>query len=578
MTGLLELNEPFVLLDFDGRRQLYRRPSRIIEVREPEQIVATLEGLRGQTAAGFIGYEAGYALEPRLRDLAAKPQPDEPPLLWFGVFDDGPEPAPDLPDGRGVWVGAPEPVIDEPAYDMRLATLAEHLLAGNIYQANFTFPAHVRFSGHPLALYTQLQSRAQARWGAVVFTGEHWIISCSPELFFTLEDGRVTTRPMKGTATPASDPELLRNDLKQRAENLMIVDLLRNDLSKIAVPGTVKASELLHVERYPTVLQMTSTVLGDLNPALGPVDVIKAMFPCGSVTGVPKISAMQIIHKEELRPRGVYTGSIGKVDPNGDAAFNVAIRTLTIRAGSDRAVVGLGSGIVADSIAEDEWQECLQKGKFIPSSVHFGLIETMRVEHGAIPDLHLHLDRLQASAGYFGFLLDREGVVRLLHDAARKGDKGRLKLTLSSDGQVDIESIPLVELPSDVRVAVLPLPVESHDFRLRHKTTDRAFYDRAREDSGCDEIVFLDGAGFVTEGSFTNVFVERDGKLVTPPLARGLLPGILRRKLLETGKAVEGDLTVEDLSAGFFIGNSLRGLVAATLAQQSVGETKEVCD
>jgi para-aminobenzoate synthetase/4-amino-4-deoxychorismate lyase len=577
MTLPIQPDEPFVLLDFEGRRQLYRRPSRIIEIRDVGQIASALEDLRGQTAAGFIGYESGYALEPRLHHLCHAPAPGDPPLLWFGIFADGPEPLPELPDGIGAWVGAPQPLIAQSSYATHLQALEEHLLAGDIYQANFTFPADIRFSGHPLALFAQLQSRARAKWSAVVFTGEHWIISCSPELFFTLEGGKVTTRPMKGTAAPDSDPEILRNDPKQRAENLMIVDLLRNDLSKIAVPGTVEAPQLLRVERYPTVLQMTSTVVADLSPALGPVDVIKAMFPCGSVTGVPKISAMQIIHEQEMVQRGVYTGSIGAMASNGDAAFNVAIRTLTVRAGSDRALVGLGSGIVADSIAADEWQECLQKGKFIPSGIHFDLIETTRVENGEIKDLSLHLDRLGTSAAHFGFEFDRIAAERLLDDAARTAGNARLRMTLSVDGRVDIETAPLVDLPL-AAVALALLPVDAHDFRLRHKTTDRVFYDRAREDSGCAEVVFIDQDGFVTEGSFTNVFVERDGKLVTPPLARGLLPGILRRKLLETGEAVEGDLTVEDLSGGFFIGNSVRGLIAATLARQSVGETKEVCD
>jgi len=577
MSLPFKYDEPFVLIDFDGRREFFRLPSRVIEVREPSQVESALDDLRGRSAAGFISYEAGYSLEPKLEHLASAPGAGDLPLLWFGLFDHGPEEWPDLPDPAGAWLSAPEPIIAGTDYAAHLQTLEEHLLAGDIYQANFTFPAAIRYSGHPLALYAQLQSRARAKWSAVVYTGEHWIISCSPELFFKLEGGKVTTRPMKGTAAPDSDPEILRNDPKQRAENLMIVDLLRNDLSKIAVPGTVKAPQLLHVERYPTVLQMTSTVVADLSPPLGPVDVIKAMFSCGSVTGVPKIRAMQIIDEHELGPRGVYTGSIGMMDANGDAAFNVAIRTLTIRAGADRAVIGLGSGIVADSIAADEWQECLQKGKFIPSGIHFDLIETMKVERGEIKDLSLHLDRLGTSAEHFGFQLDRTGMERLLDNAARTAGNVRLRMTLAVDGRIDIETAPLVDLHL-ADVALAPLPVDAHDFRLRHKTTDRGFYDRAREDSRCAEVVFFDQDGFVTEGSFTNVFVERNGKLVTPPLARGLLPGILRRKLLERGEAVEGDLTVDDLSGGFFIGNSVRGLIAATLARQSVGETKEVCD
>ena len=573
----LQPGEPFVLLDFDGRRELYRRPSRIVEVRDPGDVGAALEALRSRTAAGFIGYEAGYSLEPRLGHLAKAPAPDEPPLLWFGLFDHGPEEWPELPDPSGAWASAPEPLISEFEYAAHLITLEEHLLAGNIYQANFTFPAKVRFSGHPLALYAQLQERAQARWTAVVFTGEHWIISCSPELFFTLQDGRVTTRPMKGTAPPDGDPEDLRVDPKQRAENLMIVDLLRNDVSKVAVPGTVEVPELLVVERYPTVLQMTSTVTAELEAGLDAVDVIRAMFPCGSVTGVPKISAMQVIHAEEEAARGVYTGSIGRISADGGAAFNVAIRTLTVRARSNRATPGLGSGIVADSNAADEWRECAQKGKFVPTPVSFDLIETMRIDDGLVANLDLHLDRLAASAEDFDFRFDREDTVLKVEQAAADVSRARLRLRLSSAGGVTLEKAALIDLPNEISVALAPLPVDSADFRLRHKTTDRAFYDEARKASGCAEVVFYDKDDFISEGSFTNVFVPRDGKLVTPPLARGLLPGVLRRRLIETGEAVEGDLTRDDLRDGFFIGNSVRGLMPVKL-RSSVSEPKEVCD
>lgn len=573
----LQPDEPFVLLNFDGRQELYRRPSRIIEVRDPASVGTALEALRGRTAAGFIGYEAGYSLEPRLSHLAKAPAPNEPPLLWFGLFDPGPEEWPELPDPSGAWASTPEPLISRSEYAAHLITLEEHLLAGNIYQANFTFPAVVRFSGQPLALYAQLQPRAQARWSAIVFTGEHWIISCSPELFFTLQDGRVTTRPMKGTAPPDSDPEDLRADPKQRAENLMIVDLLRNDVSKVAVPGTVEVPKLLEVERYPTVLQMTSTVTAELERGLDAVDVIRAMFPCGSVTGVPKISAMQIIHAEEAAPRGVYTGSIGRIGANGDAAFNVAIRTLTVRANSSRATLGLGSGIVADSNAADEWKECAQKGKFVATPVSFDLIETMRIEDGLVANLNLHLDRLEASAEHLGFLFDREDTVLKVEQATADVSRARLRLKLSSAGDVTLERAALVDLPNEISVALAPLPVDSSDFRLRHKTTDRAFYDEAREASGCAEVIFYDRDGFIAEGSFTNVFVRRDGRLVTPPITRGLLPGVLRRRLIETGEAVEGNLTPRDLRDGFFLGNSVRGLVPARL-RSSVREPKEVCD
>jgi para-aminobenzoate synthetase/4-amino-4-deoxychorismate lyase len=348
-------------------------------------------------------------------------------------------------------------------------------------------------------------------------------------------------------------------------------------VSKVAVPGTVEVPELLVVERYPTVLQMTSTVTAELEARLDAVDVIRAMFPCGSVTGVPKISAMQIIHAEEGAPRGVYTGSIGRISTNGDAAFNVAIRTLTVRAGSGRATLGLGSGIVADSNVADEWKECAQKGKFVATPVSFDLIETMRIDGGVVANLDLHLDRLAASAEHLGFQFDREDTGLNVEQAAADVSRARLRLTLSSAGDVSLEKAELVDLPNEISVALAPLPVDSADFRLRHKTTDRAFYDEAREASGCAEVVFYDRDDFITEGSFTNVFSRRDGKLVTPPLARGLLPGVLRRRLIETGEAVEGELTPSDLRDGFFIGNSVRGLAPAEL-RSSVREPKEVCD
>ena len=280
-----------------------------------------------------------------------------------------------------------------------------------------------------------------------------------------------------------------------------------------------------------------------------------------------KAPDMEIIRREETRPRGVYTGSIGAMDASGDAAFNVAIRTLTVRPGSDRATLGLGSGIVADSVADDEWRECLQKGRFIPSVAAFDLIETMRIEDGLLRDLPLHLDRLQRSASQFGFLFDRMRIVRSLEERAAAAGSGRLRVTLAHGGELAMQFEPVNDLPVNVRVALVPLPVDRHDVRLRHKTTDRAFYDQAREQSGCTEVIFVDPDGFLTEGSFTNIFVRRDARLVTPPLGRGLLPGILRRKLIESGDAVEGGLVPRDLANGFFIGNSLRGLIAARLDQ-----------
>ena len=575
------LHEPFVLLDDahpGGQARLLTGLESAITAERLEEVVPALEKLReaGETA-GFLAYEAGLALEPKLMRLATAPVEGALPLLWFGSFSrsEQVDAAAILPAGDGAWAGVPAPLMERGDYVAALERLHRHILAGDIYQANFTFPAEVAFAGHPLALYAGLRRRAQAGHGALVFTGTHWILSLSPELFFTLEDRSVTTRPMKGTATRGADAAAdarqvaeLAADPKQRAENLMIVDLLRNDLSRVAVTGTVKVPDLFKVETYPSVHQLVSTVTAQLEPGRDAIDLLQALFPCGSITGAPKIRAMEIIAESEIAPRGVYCGAIGRIGAGGDAAFNVAIRTLVMRDGDDMARLGLGSGIVADSRAADEWRECLAKGAFVASTEKFDLIETMRHDvHDGIVDLDRHMERLRRSAAALGFRFDRHQARNELQAASFGVGNARVRLLLARGGAVAVEVRPLPAAPAlPVPVAVAPLPVPAHDFRLRHKTSNRGFYDEARAASGAFEIIFTDAEGFLTEGSFTNIFVERDGRLLTPPLARGLLPGILRERLLEEGRAVEADLRVEDLAGGFLIGNALRGLIPARLA------------
>ena len=397
------------------------------------------------------------------------------------------------------------------------------------------------------------------------------MLSLSPELFFALHDGKVTTRPMKGTAPPDADPRVLTEDPKQCAENLMIVDLLRNDLSRVAATGSVAVPELFRVERYPTVQQMTSTVTAQLANGRDAVDVIGALFPCGSITGAPKIRAMEAIGEIERRRRGVYTGSIGRIDAGkdaggGDAAFNVAIRTLVLDEGGGSALLGLGSGIVADSVAASEWTECLAKGAFVPSPRRFDLIETMRFDpEGGLARLDRHLARMKESADLFGFAFDRHAARNDLQAATfRLREPARVRLLLARGGHVAVEVRALPQAHAGpVEVRIVSLPVDPCDFRLRHKTTDRAFYDEAR--GNVFEVVFVTPEGRLTEGSFTNIFVERDGILLTPPLETGLLGGILRNELIDEGRAREAELRDDHLKHGFFIGNSLRGLLPATL-------------
>ena len=376
---------PFLLFD-DARPEgaaaarLYRDPVETIVARRMEEVAPALDRLAdavrgGRHAAGYCAYEAGFALEPRLAPLAGARA--DLPLLWFGLFDSvdlasaSAVPA-WLPDPAGAAVGALTPMMSRADYLAAFDRVQEMIRAGDIYQANLTFPCELPISGDPLALYAALRGRQRAAHGGIVSTGEGMLLSFSPELFFALEGRRLTARPMKGTATRRADRHedaaviaALAADPKQRAENLMIVDLLRNDLSRVSVAGSVAVPNLFRVETYPTVHQMVSDVEALLRPGLGPVDVLRALFPCGSITGAPKLRAMEVIAAVERHGRGLYTGSMGWIDPAGDASFNVLIRTLAIGADATRARIGLGSGVVADSTGPEEWAECLAKARFL---------------------------------------------------------------------------------------------------------------------------------------------------------------------------------------------------------------------
>ncbi|MEG3084485.1 aminodeoxychorismate synthase component I [Sphingomonas sp. PB2P12] len=582
---------PYVLLD-DARAagapaRLYRDPVRIVRADTIPDVRPALDALRdaratGLHAAGYLTYEAGAAFASKPLDVRG-----EGPLLWFGLFAEYQTIAPEdvaalLPDPAGVWTGAPRPLIDRETYDTRLARVLGLIAAGDIYQANLTFAATVPFVGDPLALYARLRRQAGAGYGALIDTGETRFLSLSPELFFGLDGATLTCRPMKGTAprgeTPDADraiAEDLASDPKQRAENLMIVDLMRNDLSRVATH--VAVPDLFTVETYPTVHQMTSTVTATLKPHCDAVDALAALFPCGSITGAPKQRAMEVIAEvEQARTRGIYTGAIGRLDANGDAIFNVAIRTIAIEDGA--ATMSLGSGIVADSVGDAEWDECHAKGAFVTAGQRrFDLIETMAFDpDDGLARLEAHLARMKASAEALGFTFDRHTARNELQAATfRLRGPRRVRLLLSPSGAIAIEAAPLPQSPAQASVAIVPLPVPATDFRLCHKTSARGFYDEARKAAGTFEVVFEDADGFLTEGSFTSLFVPRGGGLVTPPLRRsqfsGLLPGILRAELLESGQATEAPVTRADLAGGFYVGNAVRGLIPAIVAVAKSG-------
>ena len=587
----MRLDPPFILLD-DARRggapaRLYTRPRRVLTAATPAEVPGVLAGIRdgGGAAAGFLSYGAAAAFEPAAGVAPAPPSGQPPaPMAWFGLFDGWDEVADVaalLPDPAGAWTAAPEPEPTRADYQAMFDAAQALIRAGDLYQLNLTFRLRVPFMGEPLALYARLRRAAGAGWGAIVATGTQTLLSLSPELFFALDGDTLTCRPMKGTARrdddPATDAAIARalaTDPKQRAENLMIVDLMRNDLSRVGVAGSVRVPEQFVVETYPSIHQLISSVTADLAPGRHAVDALAALFPCGSITGAPKRRAMQAIDAVEQRARGIYTGAIGWIDGDGDASFNVAIRTLRLPAGSANATLGLGSGVVADSVAEAEWHECLAKARFLDvTPTPIDLIETMAFDpHGGMPLLERHLARMTESARALGFAFDRHATRNELQAATfRLREASRVRLLLSRSGAIAVDVTPLPPaLAGPVDVAVARLPLDRRDLRLAHKTSDRRFW--PAPPPGCFETIFVGEDGELTEGSFTSIFVGGGAQLLTPPLDRGLLPGVLRAELIARGEAVEMPLTLADLAQGFYIGNAVRGLIRARLvADANIG-------
>lgn len=421
----------------------------------------------------------------------------------------------------------------------------------------------------------------------MIFDGTHWLLSFSPELFVALDGKNAKVKPMKGTRPRADDPAQdvalaseLATSVKDKAENLMIVDLMRNDLSRVAEPGTVRVDAPFSVESYPTVHQMVSTVRAQLAQGRNAIDLVRAIFPCGSITGAPKIRAMELINEVERDARGPYCGAIGRIDTDGNAAFNVAIRTLRltpIENGQGHAVLGVGSAIVADSDSQAERRECEVKAGFVRRSSQghtaaaFDLIETMAFDpETGIALLELHLERMKRSAQALGFEFDRHAARNQIQALCFELEEpAKLRLLAARSGATALETGPLpAPLPSPAPVIALPNPLDPSDWRLAHKTSDRGFYEdalAAAKSMGAAEAVLVREDGLVTEGSYSNIFVERDGILLTPPAHLGLLPGVLRAFLIEKGQARESELTLDDLADGFRLGNAVRGLFTAEL-------------
>lgn len=543
---------------------------------------------KGRYAAGFVTYEAAAAFGLPVRE------PDgDLPLVVFGIFDEhGIETLRRLPPADPPTFAAWEPSIDHQAYLDAIAAIKDRIEAGDTYQINYTFRLRAPFTGVPLGAMRGLFAAQAGPWSAYVSAGQHVICSASPELFFSVEDDRVICRPMKGTAPRGfwveddrGRAEALRDSAKDRAENVMIVDMVRNDLGRIANTGTVRLISLHDIERYPLQWQMTSTVEARVRqPSLA--RLFEAMFPCGSITGAPKISSMGIIRDLESTPRGIYTGAIGFAAPHGRMHFNVAIRTVVFDLAAGRAEFGVGSGIVWDSVDHDEYDECLLKAEMLSGSPRpafaggasyvvaerpdFRLLETILwTPSEGFALLDRHLARLGASAACFDFTCNLDDVRAQLNLAV--GDlrgPSRLRIMLDHDGSVLCEAVDLIPLNDPLQVALAVEPVDRSDVFLYHKTTKRDVYDRARASRpDADTVILWNDRGEVTEGTEANLVVVRGGVRMTPPIECGLLPGTLRAELLASGQIVEGRITKQELAScdEIWLINSVRGWMRALL-------------
>lgn len=477
------------------------------------------------------------------------------------------------PQARDAGLLTLRPAWSEARHAAATTRILEHIRAGDCYQVNLTFPLHGRSFGHPLALAASLRQSQPVPHGVLIHADENWLISRSPELFVERRDETLRCRPMKGTAKRDADPvadraaaaALLGSD-KELAENLMIVDLIRNDLGRLVPPGGVRVERLFELEAYRSVYQLTSSILA--SPcASDPDEVLTALFPCGSVTGAPKIQAMQRILELEDGPRGLYCGALGWLAPTGDFSLNVPIRTLQL--GSDGQFrLDVGSGIVADSSPAAEYRECLVKARFVEGAAPLRLIETLLWNGQCFPLLDGHLERLARSAEALGFVADLAALRHALqHAGMRHGhDAARVRLQLERDGRHRVESFALDPLPAMNAFALADQRLDERDPRLAFKTSARSFYEQALGEArqrGLFDLVFRNRRGELCEGARSNLFVERAGRLLTPAARCGLLPGVLRASLLASGRAREAVLREEDLASAdrLWLGNALRGLV-----------------
>ena len=566
----------------DASWALFRDPLKVIVANLADEVIPALQevesfSLAGKYVAGFLSYEASPAFDEALVVNTSDDITRTFPLLYFGVYDRPYRIFTSFSNEELVDVSASTPEISEDDYLADVKKIKKYIYDGDIYQANYTFRTKFNKIEDSYNLFCHLMKEHPVPYGAYIETAEFQILSLSPELFIEKKGDHLLSIPMKGTAsrevTFKEDLEAVANlseDPKNRAENIMIVDMVRNDLGRICRNGSIKVDPLCRVDTYSTLHQMVSEVYGNLKKGIGLVEIFTAMFPAASITGAPKIRAMEIIKELEESPRKLYTGSVGCITPEYNFCFNVAIRTLL--SFSDGAELGIGSGIVADSIPEAEWNESLLKSHFLSSRTSdFLMLETILLKKRKFVLLDEHLSRVRNSQNYFGYIWDQNKVIDALNSAvaifSESVEYAKVRLLIDSAGEVEVDISQLEYYGWGKKNAIIKLAEErtdSRDLFLYHKTTNRDFYNqyyRKALAEGLDEIIFMNEKGEITEGAISNIFIKDGGNWFTPPVKCGLLPGVWRTKLIRELSAEEKIFYLEDLRAAdkIVICNSLRG-------------------
>jgi len=590
------LQNCLILHDAQTRQWLwFQDPIQVYVAHTLDAVVPTLDAVeqavqrQGLYAAGFVAYEAASAFDPALRTHAPDMAPDGFPLAWFGLYREPlrqPLPPPTEAEyGAIAWQRS----IPKSAYRAALDRIKHHIRQGETYQVNYSFRLQAEVQADPWELFRHLIRAQGDGYGAFVQTPDWAICSASPELFFERDGQELRSRPMKGTAPRGlqqaddqAQAQALRQSVKNNAENLMIVDMVRNDFGQIADLGTVSVPELFAVEKYPTLWQLTSTVRCTSSATLA--ETFRALYPPASITGAPKARTMGIITELETTPRRIYTGTIGFLTPDGRSQFNVAIRTVLIHRPSQQATYGVGGGVVWDSEQQSEFQECATKARVLTHPPpQFDLLETLRWEpNSGYVLLEAHLDRLLNSVAYFAGGGDRrwDGCDRatlqsalLTYAQTLPPRPHKVRLRLPATGQPLLNATAIPPTPQPYQITLAQTPTLSTQPLLYHKTTDRRVYETALAAAGYADVLLWNERGEITESCIGNVVVEREGQWFTPPVASGLLPGTYRGMLLAQGKVQEQVIRCEDLRhcSRLFLVNSVRGMWEVSLVRQREG-------